>query len=289
MPKHIPNYDNQNQAIVGPEQYTLERSYFNRVILSAGTSYRHELPGFESCLVVAYGTCDIEVNGEGLRQKFDGVGQRRELFTGKPDSVYVPLGTAAQISAAAPNTEIYIAAGRARQVYPPFRIEPEEVDVVQYGSDETKTHRKIYHVLGKNQNGKVDKLLVSELFTVGAGGWSGFPPHKHHQDRSEAGGVIETDHEEIYHFKFNPPHGFGAQFAYVDDQDYGPVYHLKDASTVLLDKGYHPAVAAPGYEMYYFTILVGKSRRPLVQYFEPRHSYQLKTIPGIMDMVNKFK
>ena len=288
MPKHIPNYDNQNQAIVGPN-YTLERSYFNRVFLDPGQNFVHELPGFESCLVVACGTCEIEVSGPRFRQEFSAVGQRKDLFAGKPDSVYVPLGAVARVIGTAPNTEIYIAAGRAVQNYDPFRVAPEEVDVVQYGSDETKTHRKIYHVLGKNQDGKVDKLLVSELFTVGAGGWSGFPPHKHHQDRSVDGKVIETDHEEIYHFKFNPPHGFGAQFAYVDDQDYGPVYHLKDASTILLDKGYHPAVAAPGYKMYYFTILVGKSQRPLLQYFEPQHSYQLQTIPGIMDMVNKFK
>ena len=293
MPKHIPNYDNENQAIVLPNN-TLERSYFNRLFLQNGQDFIHELPGFESCLVVVNGSCDIQVSGSGGQKKFDGVGQRQELFAGKPDSVYVPLGAKAQISGLAQNgltqsTEIYIAAGRAEKSYSAFRLRPEEVDVVQYGSDDTKTHRKIYHILGQNQNGMVDKLLVSELFTVGAGGWSGFPPHKHHQDRYIDGQLVESDHEEIYHFKFNPSHGFAAQFAYVDEQDFGPVYHIKDGSTILLDKSYHPVVVAPGYEMYYFTILVGKSQRPLVQFFEPQHSYQLQTIPGIMDMVSKFK
>ncbi len=288
MPKHIANYDNQNQAIVRPSNI-LERSYFSRVFLTAGQIIVHELVGFESCLVVACGACNVEVSSAKCQERFDGVGQREELFVGKPDSVYIPLGAVAQITGTACFTEIYIAAGRAKQQYTAFRVKPEEVDVVQYGSDETKTHRKIYHILGKEQNGKVDKLLVSELFTVGAGGWSGFPPHKHHQDRSEGNRLVETDHEEIYHFKFNPPHGFGAQFAYVDEEDYGPVYHIKDGSTILLDKSYHPAVAAPGYQMYYFTILVGKSQRPLVQFFQSQHSYQLQTIPGIMDMVNKFK
>jgi 5-deoxy-glucuronate isomerase len=62
-----------------------------------------------------------------------------------------------------------------------------------------------------------------------------------------------------------------------------------DGSTVLIDKGYHPCCALPGYEMYYFTILGGLSQRPLKQYFQPTHEEQLATIPGIMDMVAKFK
>jgi 5-deoxy-glucuronate isomerase len=45
----------------------------------------------------------------------------------------------------------------------------------------------------------------------------------------------------------------------------------------------------PGYEMYYFTILGGSRQRSLKQYFQPTHAEQLHTIPGIMDMVAKFK
>jgi len=41
--------------------------------------------------------------------------------------------------------------------------------------------------------------------------------------------------------------------------------------------------------MYYFTILGGLTQRSLVQYFQPTHSAQLETIPGIKDMIAKFK
>jgi 5-deoxy-glucuronate isomerase len=41
--------------------------------------------------------------------------------------------------------------------------------------------------------------------------------------------------------------------------------------------------------MYYFTILGGLSQRSLVQYFQPSHADQLETIPGIKDMIAKFK
>ena len=40
----------------------------------------------------------------------------------------------------------------------------------------------------------VGRLLVSELFTVGSGGWSGFPSHKHDTDRIPD----ESRHDETY-------------------------------------------------------------------------------------------
>ena len=69
----------------------------------------------------------------------------------------------------------------------------------------------------------------------------------------------------------------------------GDAYHIVDGSTICVDKGYHPCAVLPGYEMYYFTILGGLTQRPLVQYFQPSHAAQLETIPGIKDMIAKFK
>ena len=71
--------------------------------------------------------------------------------------------------------------------------------------------------------------------------------------------------------------------------DKGDAYHLVDGSTICLDSGYHPCAVLPGYQMYYFTILGGLSQRSLVQYFQPSHADQLETIPGIKDMIAKFK
>ena len=160
-----------------------------------------------------------------------------------------------------------------------------DIDPIQYGSDDTKTHRKIKHILGTKYHGRVGRLLVSELFTVGAGGWSGFPSHKHDTNRLP----IETRHDEVYNFRFNPPHGSGLQMLQREDGKPGDAYHIFDGSTIVIDKGYHPCCALPGYEMYYFTILAGETQRSLVQFFQPTHAYQVETIPGIKDMVAKFK
>ena len=99
----------------------------------------------------------------------------------------------------------------------------------------------------------------------------------------------ETRHDETYNFRFKPNYGSGLQMLQREDNKPGDAYHIMDGSTVIIDKGYHPCCALPGYEMYYFTILGGLSQRPLKQYFQPTHEEQLATIPGIMDMVAKFK
>ena len=55
--------------------------------------------------------------------------------------------------------------GRFDTAYHPFVVRPSDIDKVQYGSDDTKTHRKIKHILGQAPPGRVGRLLVSELFT----------------------------------------------------------------------------------------------------------------------------
>ena len=99
----------------------------------------------------------------------------------------------------------------------------------------------------------------------------------------------ETRHDETYNFRFRPKHGSGLQMLQREDGKPGDAYHIVDGSTICLDRGYHPCAALPGYEMYYFTILGGLSQRSLVQYFQPSHAYQIESIPGIKDMIAKFK
>ena len=206
-----------------------------------------------------------------------GMGSRR--------CVYVPTDMPAQIVCSSDEAEIFIAGARFDHKLSPFAVRSDEIDLVQYGSDDTKTHRKIKHILGQKQSDKVGRLLVSELFTVGAGGWSGFPPHKHDTDRKPD----ETRHDEVYNFRFKPEDGFGMQLLEPDDNRLGEAFHIVNGSSFAINSGYHPCVVAPGYEMYYFTILGGLSQRSLIQYFQPEHAWQVEIIPGIKDMIAKFK
>ena len=277
---HILPYDNENNPIVDANNKTVPLNYFNIVKLKKGDAFEYQVPGYETCIVPATGT--ININVEGI--EFQRLGNRVEdVWDGEPEGVYVPVGAKAEMACMSENAEVFIAGAKYDKVLIPFDVR--EYDLVQYGSDETKTHRKIKHILGQKQHDKVGRLLVSELYTVGAGGWSGFPSHKHDTNRIPK----ETRHDETYNFRFKPNWGSGLQMLQRSDNEPGDAYHIVDGSTICIDHGYHPCCVLPGYEMYYFTILGGLSQRSLIQYFQPTHAYQVETIPGIKDMIAKFK
>lgn len=279
---HIPPYDNQNAPLVDVDDSVVPLNYFNIVKLAKGEAFEYQVPGYESCIVPATGTINVEVEGV----NFNALGNRGiDVWDGEPEGVYIPVGAKVTLSCISDTAEVFIAGARFDRVLEPFDVRADSLDLVQYGSDDTKTHRKIKHILGQKQADKVGRLLVSELFTVGQGGWSGFPSHKHDTDRLPD----ETRHDETYNFRFRPNHGSGVQMLQRVDNEPGDAYHIVNGSTICLDKGYHPCAALPGYEMYYFTILAGLSQRSLVQYFQPTHAYQIETIPGIKDMIAKFK
>ncbi len=279
---HIPPYENHNKAIVDSDNKTVPNNYFNIVKLSKGEKFESQIFGYETCIVPATGTVDITV----CKKEFKSIGNRgKDVWDGEPECVYIPSGQRTVMECISHNCELFIAGARFDKVLEPFAVRSSEIDLVQYGSDETKTHRKIKHLLGQQQGKKVGRLLVSELFTVGAGGWSGFPSHKHDIDRLP----VETKHDETYNFRFRPNHGSALQMLQPDQEKVGEAFHILDGSTFCIAEGYHPVCALPGYEMYYFTILGGYSQRALVQYFQPVHEYQVDLIPGIKDMIAKFK
>ena len=279
---HIAPYDNQNKPIVDVDNANVPLNYFNIVKLKKDQAFEYQVGGYETCIVPATGTVNVSV--EGFMAENLG-GRVEDVWDGEPEGVYVPTGAKAEIICLSDDAEIFIAGAKYDKQLEPFAVRAAELDKVQYGSDDTKTHRKIKHILGQQQHGKVGRLLVSELYTVGAGGWSGFPSHKHDSDRMPD----ETRHDETYNFRFKPNYGSGMQMLQRVDNEPGDAYHIVDGSTICIDNGYHPCAVLPGYEMYYFTILGGLSQRSLVQYFQPTHAAQLHTIPGILDMVAKFK
>ena len=170
---HIPPFDNQNKAIIDIHNANVPLTYFNIVKLEKGQVFSYQIPGYETCIVPATGSVDVDVD----TASFGRVGNRgSDVWDGEPEGVYVPTDMPAQIVCTSKSCEVFVAGARYQDRLATFAVRKNEIDVVQYGSDDTKTHRKIKHILGQKQAGKVGRLLVSELYTVGAGGWSGFPP-----------------------------------------------------------------------------------------------------------------
>lgn len=279
--QHIPAAAHGNAPILAGNAPVAD-TYFRLVSLEPGASDEFRLDQFEALLVVLSGTADVEVAGE----HFAAVGQRADIWSGQADSVYCGRDKSVRIVACS-KVEIAIAGCRSQNDYAAFRIRPDEVDCVDVGSNETKSRRRIFHILGHNGAGRTGNFLVSELY-CDEGCWSGYPPHKHDTDRDG-----ETAHEEVYHYRFNPPSGFGAQFWYEESAPGAltdsRVVMTRDGDTVAFDTGFHPTVTSPGHAEYIFTILVGKTQRSLVQHFNEAHRHLMAKIPGIAAMREKFK
>jgi Uncharacterized enzyme involved in inositol metabolism len=284
MGRIIRGHDNDNEAIINAGDATLPRTYFNIVRLKKGETFTTSVPGYETCWVVMGGTCDIDVAGK----KFDSVGKRESIWTDRrADSVYATAGAWVTATGGEGGVEIAVAGGRCDREFPAFRVKPEEVKPVEVGSLDTHSRRVIHHILGAKDEGRTGNILISELYAE-PGCWSGYPPHKHGND-IPAGKTswTETGFEEVYHYRFNPDNGFGAQFNYLPDGS-GGVTDTHNGDTFLIPNGYHPTVTSPGHACYVFTILIGHTQHSLVQNFQPEFRYLSKVLPGVQNMVDLF-
>ncbi len=98
------------------------------------------------------------------------------------------------------------------------------------------------------------RLIAGETVHRLAGGWSSFPPHKH----DLCGDDGERALEEFYYYRCFPPSSFGVQLVYRDDCE--SAFMVRDGDCVVIDRGYHPVVAAPGTILYYLWALAGGER-----------------------------
>ena len=72
----------------------------------------------------------------------------------------------------------------------------------------------------------------------------------------------EAFHEEMYFFKVSPSDGFGLARHYDETMD--TTHTVKDNTILMVPKGYHTVVSAPGYMTYYLWFLAGNHRTQAV-------------------------
>jgi len=104
------------------------------------------------------------------------------------------------------------------------------------------------------------RLVVVEVYTP-SGNWSSYPPHKHDEHiLAGDGSLLEADLEEVYFYKLRRPEGFAYQRIYTPDRSLDELILVRDNHLVLSPRGYHPVVAAPGYDCYYLNMLAGSAQ-----------------------------
>ncbi|HLI04310.1 MAG TPA: 5-deoxy-glucuronate isomerase [Terracidiphilus sp.] len=214
--------------------------------LASGQQYSASIDGQELAIVLLGGVCSVQ----STRGEWRGVGQRATVFDGLPYAVYLPVRTGFTV-AAETDCELAFCYSRAEEEYPARLVTPADIRIeVRGGGNAT---RQIHDIIPPSF--PAHRLIVVEVFTP-AGNWSSYPPHKHDVHNPPG----EVDLEEIYYYRIQRPEGYAVQKLYTADRRIDETLTVRDRELVLVREGYHPVVAAHGYNVYYLNALAGSAR-----------------------------
>jgi len=219
---------------------------FENVKLAGGERFEGDTAARELAVVVLGGRCTVE-SARGAWRNFGG---RANVFDGRPYTLYLPVQTRFEISSER-GADLALCYAKAEERHEARLIPPDEVEVeIRGGGNAT---RQIHHMI--KPRFAAHRLLVVEVYTP-AGNWSSYPPHKHDVHNPPG----EVDLEEIYYYRIGRPEGYAIQKVYTADRRIDSTMTVRDGEMVLVPEGYHPVVAAHGYDVYYLNALAGSAR-----------------------------
>jgi len=248
---------------------------FARLNLAKGQKYSGKAQRREYVLDIFSGLATVTVEtGDGEQQVFSNVGGRADAFSGPPAMIYWPPNSSYEIRAESEGLDTGLFSAPSAATTPPTLMGGAAVAAKHVGRDNWQ--RTVYSALGEDV--AAERLLAGETLNP-PGNWSSYPPHKHDRSKPPQEAVLE----EIYFFRVKPAQGFGLMWTYTapDDPDgFSTVFVVEDGDTVLLPKGFHPVVAAPGYELHYTWVLAGEERRYGAWADDPRHAWVKNAVPS---------
>jgi 5-deoxy-glucuronate isomerase len=224
-----------------------------RLRLRPAQSHTFSAPDEEAILVLQEGRGTFAAGGKSWPVA------RATVFAERATALLLPPGTDVTIAADS-SLEAIIVTTPAPAGGEAVLFGPDAVQVNQRGRGNYS--REVHDICVRDPYGR--RLMVGETFNP-PGNWSSFPPHKHD------GRDGEPTLEEVYHFRLDPPQGFGHQMLYTNDGE--TVTHaVRDGDAVLLPYGYHPVAAPPGYKLYYLWAMAGQQRK-LALHEDPAHKW----------------
>ncbi len=249
---------------VTPERAGWTHVGFRALRLSTDETETVDTAARELCIVVLAGTVDVVVDGT----RFDSLGTRDSVFDEvSPAAVYVPPGRRVTITARRTSEVALCTAPGGDKARDVRVIDPSAMRRSVRGQG-TNT-RYICDVL-PHDDPTAAHLLVVEVLTP-ASHSSSYPPHKHDIEAPQT----ETQLEETYYHRLNPPQGFAFQRVYTDDRSLDEACAVEDHDVVMVPRGYHPVTAPHGYDLYYLNVMAGPNRFWVFKN-DPEHEWMLR-------------
>jgi len=249
---------NQLEMIADSNNSPLKWERFGRLKLEENQSFSERLGQEEAVLVLLKGKVRLQADATILGE----TGERKNLFIDPAWTFYLAPQTSYQIEAFRESIVLVVKVF-AQKTGPSTLIPPEHIKIKTVGKG---TYERIVHTI-IDSDFPAGKVLVGETFNQ-PGLWSSYPPHRHEKNNPPD----EYELEEVYHYCLRPQTGFGIQCWYNENHAIEEAFIVKNGDTFVISGGYHPVVAAPGYQLYYFWSLAGE-KRILNPFDDPRHRW----------------
>jgi 5-deoxy-glucuronate isomerase len=258
---------------IGPKEAGWEHTGLYVVTLAAGESRMITGREHEWLVLPLSGEVRVECGGK-LVMLFG----REGPFAGPTDYAYVPVHSTFTIHSEA-GARVALPHAKASASLPFRRIPAEETVVELRGAG--RASRQVNN-FGTPSVLNADSIIACEVLTP-AGNWSSYPPHKHDEHVEDR----ESALEEIYYFELRAEgdaagsaEAFGYQRVYgTRERPINVLAEVRSGDVVLVPHGYHgPAMAPPGYDMYYLNVMAGPGARlELRVRDDPAHAWVRRT------------
>ena len=213
------------KVFITPANSTMKHLCYARTILDQSTPrIRFDNGKQETGLICLSGEVEVSVGSEHFK-------------LGERDSIYIPRGSSIQLESSS-RADIAEFSSDVEGKYPLQTVRYSDVKndkTLHFVAGGAATTRDLNILIGKNvQAGRIlAGLTISE-----PGNWTSWPPHEH-----------AAMLEEMYVYTQMPAPAFGIQFVYTDTQEPELATIVRDGDAVLMPRGYHPNVAAPGHRI----------------------------------------
>ena len=208
---------------VSPGITSAKHLHYGRIILDAGDApVSFETGGHETGLIVLSGEATITTGGKAYEM-------------GRYDSLYTPRDTGVEVRPGAAGCDIAEISAPVDKAYPiqlvPF-ADVQKDPGLHFKAGGPAAERTLNVLFGKNV--QAGRIMAGVTFSA-PGNWTSWPPHEH-----------AALAEEAYLYIDMPAPSFGLQMVYTDKTTPELAVVVREGDVVLMPKGYHPNVAAPG-------------------------------------------
>jgi 5-deoxy-glucuronate isomerase len=201
----------------------MQHLHYGRIILDAGDAAVHFSTGeLETSLICLRGAATVRA-GE------------THTTLGRYDAIYVPRDSEVEVLPGEHGCDLAEIAAPVSRRHPVQVVRFAEIQkdpTLHVAAGGPTAKRDLNVLIGKNVD--AGRIMAGVTFSE-PGNWTSWPPHEH-----------AAMLEEAYLYIDMPAPAFGVQLVYTDSREPEVATIVREGDIVLMPKGYHPNVAAPG-------------------------------------------